>query len=167
MISATQTNTTQIADDIIGFLDSHNAIVKRIGDRVGARIKPLFLDELRYYPPKLPNQKYVRTYRLRDSFSVEYTIDNGVFTMVAKSTPPGGFTAANWYAPYVVGVIDFRSRAAAIEPIASIHAGRWTPFIDTILFWFDATDEEFKIAYDEEIGAAFGSVGRQRRGRKQ
>lgn len=66
----------------------------------------LLLEELRDYPPKLPNQRYVRTFRLRDSWQPSRIMREGTLGRVW-----GDIAYNQW-------VMDERFQAA-------IHQGRW------------------------------------------
>lgn len=75
-------------------------------------------DELRAYPPELPNQRYQRTGRRYEATVIEAQSGNNAsakaYALVSDPRYPGGRNAN----PYVVGDAYGRGQAA-------VHVGRW------------------------------------------
>ena len=75
------------------------------------------LDELQYYPPELPNQRYVRTYRLRNGWTVTIKrLSKSKFMIEVKNDTD--------YATDVMGSLALSpSEAGRFQH--DIHKGRW------------------------------------------
>jgi hypothetical protein len=153
MIQITARTNTQISDDLIQFVDSFEVMAAEIGERVFGRIQDDFLDELRYYPAPRPNQRYQRTFKLRDGWEVSYRRTEGGFLVTVANDVP--------YAKFVVGSLA-QARAAAASFQAWMHKGRWPLATETVTFWLEAFNEEFAAEFQRELGR-FGSTASRRR----
>jgi hypothetical protein len=154
MISSKLTTNTRVLDDLSAFADDFSRMAADIGQRAFDQINEPLLDELRYYPPPRPNQKYVRTLRLRDGWTVEYRRASGGFQIVVGNKTP--------YAKFVVGSLA-QARAAAASFQAWMHKGRWPLASETVTFWMEAFHEEFRKEFNQEL-AQFGGASSSRRG---
>lgn len=110
------------------------------------------LDTLQFYPPELPNQKYIRTYRLRRGWKAYIQrINPNSFAIVVSNDVE--------YTSFVVGSLaQAVSVAASFQ--ADIHRGRWSLATTTVGMAFD----DFLKAYDDKIAsklAKFGTVTRR------
>lgn len=80
-------------------------------------IREPLLDELQFYPPELPNQRYVRTYRLRNGWTVTIKRINKTSFMIEVKNPTE-------YTSDVMGSLALSpSEAASFQ--SDIHQGRW------------------------------------------
>ena len=75
---------------------------------VDAAVKDLVIPDVRLYPPERAGQRYVRSFKLRDSWQRERARRQG-------ATVVGAATNATPYAKWVVGTRDQ----------AAVHQGRW------------------------------------------
>lgn len=110
------------------------------------------LDTLRFYPPELPNQKYVRTYTLRRGWKayIQVINPNSYAVVVSNDTD---------YTSFVVGSLAIAESVAASFQ-ADIHRGRWELATKTV----GAAFAEFLKGYDQRIAqklAKFGTVTRR------
>jgi hypothetical protein len=153
VIKTTWQTNTRASDDLIEFMDDFNRLAADIGERAFRRVEPDLVDELRYYPAPRPNQRYVRTNRLRDGWEVSYRRDAGGFAVVIANDTP--------YAKFVVGSLA-QARAAAASFQAWMHKGRWPLAMETVEFWYEAFQEEFRAEFNQEL-AAFGTANSRRR----
>lgn len=153
MIKITARTNTQVLEDFNAFADSFDALAADIGERVFNQIHDDFLDELHYYPAPRPNQRYKRTFRLRDGWEVAYQRNTGGFLVTVTNGVP--------YAKFVVGSLA-QARAAAASFQAWMHKGRWPLAAETVAFWLEAFEDEFKTAFNQEL-AAFGTTSSRRR----
>ena len=71
-------------------------------------VKQLVIPDVKAYPPERAGQKYVRSYRLRDSWAAEKARRAGASVVAAATNPTP-------YARWVVGTTDQ----------AAVHQGRW------------------------------------------
>jgi hypothetical protein len=154
MIRTTVKQNTRALDELDAFMDDFARLASDIGERAFNRIQEPLLDELRYYPAPRPNQKYVRTFRLRDGWTVDYKRASGGFEIVVGNRTP--------YTKFVVGSLA-QARAAAASFQAWMHKGRWPLAVETVNFWLEAFSEEFRAEFNQEL-AAFGSASSSRRG---
>lgn len=134
---------TKPLDDLAEFAADIGRIAGDLGETAFTQIEDGFLDELRYYPAPPPNSTYVRTFTLRDGWtlSLDRTAD-GFSVVVNNSTR---------YAKYVVGSLA-KARAAAAKLQARIHQGRWPLAHDTAEFWFEAFFEVYNDLFAKELG---------------
>lgn len=154
MIRTTMRVNTRPFDELDAFLDDFNRMAADIGQRAYDRIHTPLLDELQYYPPPRPNQRYVRTFRLRDGWTVAYQRSGSGFEILIGNKTP--------YTKFVVGSLA-QARAAAASFQAWMHKGRWPLAVETVDFWLEAFAEEFRTEFNQEL-AQFGSTSSSRRG---
>lgn len=84
-----------------------------------AEVRERWLARARHYPPPLPRQRYVRTYKLRGGWT---SAGGGFVSRLLGSKTLVHVQNAVSYAPYV----QLRERQAAI------HRGRWTTTADIV-----------------------------------
>lgn len=142
MMELTGAFNVQLVDDLEAYFNNFGKEVKDVAEDVAKEIQPNFEDELKFYPPELPNQKYIRTNRLRDETALAYRVDESGITWQLGSGAP--------YDPYVRGTFNQRSRREATRSIAKIHRDRWVPLFDITRFWFEATAEQFTARFREQ-----------------
>ena len=106
------------------------------------------LDTLKFYPPELPNQKYIRTYRLRRGWKAYIEKINGnKFAFVVSNNTE--------YASMVVGSLaQAVSIAASFQ--ADIHRGRWKLATTTVGLAFD----DFLKEYDKQLSVKLSKYGK-------
>lgn len=100
------TVTVQGADALSARLQAAGKAIKPVFTEAMREATALLRKEARVYPPKLPNQKYVRTFRLRRGWKV------------TRAEAEGG-EVANVDVPYNIYVQDAKTQA-------TIHRGRWS-----------------------------------------
>ncbi len=115
-------------------------------------IREPLLDTLRVYPPKLPNQKYVRTFKLRRGWKafIQPISPNSFAVVVSNDTD---------YTSFVVGSLA-QAVSTAAQFQADIHRGRWNLATTTVSIAF----EDFLKAYDKRLASKlskFGTVTRR------
>lgn len=154
MISAKLQINTRVLDDLEVFMDDYVPMVSDAGARAYDRIREPLLDELRYYPRPRPNQRYVRTMRLRDGWEVSYQRSTGGFEVIVRNDAP--------YAKFVVGSLA-QARAAAASFQAWMHKGRWPLATETVEFWLEAFKEELQNEIRQEGLDRFGSTRSRQR----
>ena len=97
---------------------------------------PAMEEEVKYYPPELPDQQYVRTFALRDGWEFDRKVSQNTYSLnVFNDTE---------YTGYVVGKPDLRLKLGGLPP-APIHRGRWPIAGGVIRKWYriiQATYEE-------------------------
>lgn len=114
-------------------------------------IQTPFLDELKFYPPERPNQKYVRTYKLRRGWKVSIKrIDANSFALVVSN--------ATEYTSFVVGSLA-QTESAAASFQAAVHRNRWELGFNIVQRWFESYLDEFNKAMANEL-KRFGKVRR-------
>lgn len=118
-----------------------NAALKEIAERV--------VEDMKVYPDKLPNQKYVRTFTLKNSWKISgaknrYQISNSARQRIGKKKPHWG----KRYATYVVGNAKGKEQA-------QIHQGRWRVFYDVVKSYMEA----FRFHFDDKIKSYLGAEG--------
>lgn len=155
MISTKLQTNTRILDDLEAFMDDYSRMVSEAGERAYDRIRDPLLDELRYYPAPRPNQRYVRTMRLRDGWEVSFQRASGGFQVIVSNDVP--------YAKFVVGSLA-QARAAAASFQAWMHKGRWPLATETVAFWLEAFREELADEIRKEGLDRFGSTRSRQRG---
>jgi hypothetical protein len=143
-----------VLDDLNAFMDDYTRLVSDAAERAFHRILAPLLDELRYYPAQRPNQKYDRTYTLRDGWNVAFRRAATGFEVIVSN--------ATFYAKFVVGSLA-QARAAAASFQAWMHKGRWPLAFETVLFWFEAFKEELKNEIRKETLDRFGSTTSRQR----
>lgn len=154
MIRTTLSINTKPLDDLIEFADDFARMASEIGEEAYRSIEDDLIDELRYYPPPRPNQKYQRTYRLRDGWRVSFDRASDGFAIVIGNPTP--------YTKYVVGSLaQARATAAAFQ--AWMHKGRWVLAADTVEFWLEEFLSEYRERFTNEL-SQFGSSSTRRRG---
>lgn len=146
---------TQIFDDLEAFIDDYSRMVSEAGERAYDRIQDPLLDELRYYPALRPNQRYVRTMRLRDGWEVSFQRASSGFEVIVRNDVP--------YAKFVVGSLA-QARVAAASFQAWMHKGRWPLATETVAFWLQAFREELQNEIRAEGLDRFGSTRSRQRG---
>lgn len=154
MIAATWKNDTRVADDLTAYMDSFDTLVADAGERAYQRIAPDMLDELEYYPAPRPNQKYQRTYRLRDGLEIAFRREAGRFSVYVSN--------AVEYSKFVVGSLA-QARAAAASFQAWMHKGRWPLAFETVGFWYEAWRELLLEEIQKDQLERFGTVSSSRR----
>ena len=89
--------------------------IERVGESADS-----IIEIMKKYPRKLPNQKYVRTYKLQNSWKKKKLTGFG-FAIEADPVQKG-----RHYGKYVVG-------NSYGEEQAGIHAGRWKLFYEVVM----------------------------------
>lgn len=102
-------------------LSNIRAEIPRISANTIKKVAEKIVKRMRDYPPERPGQKYVRTFRLRDSFKISSTSTG--FTVKANPTSPRG----KKYGRYVIGTFD---GGIGNGGQAWMHVGRWLLFRD-------------------------------------
>lgn len=153
MIRTTLTTNTQVLDDLSAFMDDFNRMAADIGEAVYGEMQADFLDELQYYPPPRPNQKYVRTYTLRDGWTLQFRRGSRGFDVLVGNRTP--------YTKFVVGSLA-QARAAAASFQAWMHKGRWPLAIETVEFWLEDFKQEYRERFKREL-EPFGSTSTRQR----
>ena len=131
-------------DGLEAYMEQFPKKAQAIGKDVYEQIKPLLLDELRFYPPVPPRSRYVRTFRLRNNWTVTFeSLADGFKMSIQNSTA---------YAQWVVGSLA-QNEAAAKRFQQPFHAKNgWPLATQTSAFWFDAFVDEFTKAFLADIG---------------
>jgi hypothetical protein len=146
MIRSNWKINTKPIDDLIERAADFGDLVGGLAEEVFAEREAELLYELQDYPPPRPNQKYQRTYRLKNGWEVGGNrTPNGFEVEIDNSTP---------YAKYVVGSFA-KSRTAAAEFQAEVHQGRWVLAVDTLNFWYEDFTEDF----NQKFAASFAQFG--------
>ncbi len=140
--------------DIVQFADDFARLSKKIGQRAFKKIEIPLLDELRFYPPERPNQRYVRTYRLQRGWKA------GIVQLGVNSF---GLVVSNDtdYTAFVVGSLA-QAISAAARFQADVHRNRWQLATETVKFWFEAYLEELNKEFESEL-AQFGTIRNSQR----
>lgn len=172
------TNTAPI-DDLLGFLDSMNAIVEEIGQEVADRHVPLLERELATnVPPKRragdklnwtsPAQRkwwfasngggkgipYQRTGNLANAWVIDVTSEGGIFAVKVSNPAPS--------AKFVYGTLA-KDRMAAKSPQQKFHADQgWPLATELIRPVIEDMMDEFALKFRERIGE-FGTASFSRR----
>jgi len=121
---------TKPIDALVDYTKNYRDLVQEYGQDAFKQIEPHLLDELRFYPPPLPNQRYVRTYRLRGGWKAGIIqIGSDKFAMVISNDTE--------YAAMVVGSLA-QSESVAANFQRSIHKNRWPLATLTVKFWQEA-----------------------------
>lgn len=144
---------TKVLDDLAAFAGDFTRIAGDIGEDLINQFDDGLLDELRYYPPPPANSSYVRTYRLREGWTVTIQRESEGFSIIINNPTP--------YAKYVVGSLA-TARATAASFQADIHKGRWPLTTDTVSFWFEGYLEAYQARFMNELGK-FGTISSSRR----
>lgn len=153
-VRSTLKTITTIDKSIDQFVDDFNQRTYDIGQRAFKTIQAPLLDELQFYPPELPNQRYIRTYRLKRGWKAGVSrIGGDKFALVISNDVN--------YTVFVVGSLA-QAESAASRFQADIHQGRWPLATNTVKFWQDAYIEEIEKEFALEL-AAFGTVSNNRR----
>jgi len=153
-LELTSAFNVQLADDLDAYFDSFGREVEAASDAVGREIQPQFEADMTFYPARLPNQRYVRTFRLRDESSVSYrATEQGLFFDAQSGAP---------YDRYVRGTFNQRSRREATRDIARVHQGRWVPLWDITQFWQEAAKELLIDRIKQQYGEFVNTTIRRR-----
>jgi hypothetical protein len=140
--------TTFIQDTPFGKLPkAWPSIVFEIGKESFEEIRDPMLSELQFYPPKLPNQKYIRTYKLKQGWKVGYSKINANTFAVTVSNDTD-------YTSFVVGSLDI-NLSEAVKFQASIHRNRWPLASKTVGTRFD----DFVQRLDEKLNDKLSTIG--------
>ena len=135
-----KTNFPSVIDDIVDFIDVFPDIAFKIGKESFEIIREPLLDTLRIYPPELPNQKYIRTFKLRRGWKAGIQrIDHNRFAIVVSNDVE--------YTSFVVGSLS-EALALAVSFQADIHRGRWELATLTVQHQFD----DFLRIYEGKMG---------------
>lgn len=134
----------ELIDDLSAYFASLGQEIQDVAEEVGREIQPEFEGDIKFYPAELPNQRYVRTGRLRNESSVTFDASTKGLTFRVESGAP--------YDVYVRGTLNQRSRREATSRIARIHEGRWVPLWDITQFWQDAVRERFIDRFKQQYG---------------
>jgi hypothetical protein len=154
MIKQTLKTISRVDKDIEQFVKDFNRMSYELGETAFKSIREPLLDELKFYPPTLPNQKYIRTYRLRRGWKAGIKRLNGVtFALIVSNDVE--------YARFVVGSLA-QAESAAASFQAAIHQGRWPLASKTVGYWYDAFLEELDDAFAKEL-SQFGTIRKTRR----
>lgn len=153
MIRLKVTSNTKPIEDLAAFAGDFVRLSNEMATRAFDRIESDFLDELRYYPAPPPNSTYVRTFTLRDGWTLRVEEADGGFALVIENDTP--------YSKYVVGSLaKARSAAAALQ--ADVHRGRWPLAKDTVDFWQAAFFELYNEEFAREL-SRFGTTSTSQR----
>lgn len=154
MIKQTLKTISKPDKDIAVFAKEYNKLAYEAGQSAFGAIREPLLDELKFYPPELPNQQYVRTYRLRRGWKAGIRrIKGNTYSLVISNDTE--------YAAMVVGSLAQAVSAAARFQHA-IHQGRWPLAANTVKFWQDVYLEEIDKAFTD-LMKPFGRVVNTRR----
>jgi hypothetical protein len=154
VIASKLTTDTRVLDDLSAFMGDYTRMVSDAAERAFNRILGPLLDELRFYPVPRPNQKYDRSYKLRDGWNVAFRRASTGFEVIVSN--------ATSYAKFVVGSLA-QARAAAASFQAWMHRGRWPLAFETVIFWFEAFKEELQNEIRRETLDRFGSTASRQR----
>jgi hypothetical protein len=89
---------------------------RSVGRKVANRHKSLLERDLRFYVPKLPGQRYKRTFAMRRGWKVKVTAPRPGFVVTTSNKVS--------YTHFVVGQPDLRTRVGG-KGQSKIHKGRW------------------------------------------
>lgn len=144
MIRAHMKFDTRALDYLSNYADRFAQRALDIGERVYDQLADEALEDLRRYPAPPPNSKYVRTYRLRNSWRIGLIPASNGFTIefINDARDKRGVE----YSKYVQGSLA-QARAAAAKAQAWMHKGHWPLAVDTV----NAFYELFMEAYQEEF----------------
>lgn len=127
--SKLELNTKPI-DALRDYAKNYRDLVQEYGQDAFKEIETPLLDELRFYPPPLPNQKYVRTYKLKRGWKAGImSVGVSRFALVISND-------VNYTAMVVGSLAQAESVAANFQ--RAIHQGRWPLATLTVKFWQDA-----------------------------
>lgn len=142
-----KTNFTSVFSEIEGLVNDFPRIAFETGDESFKVIREPLLDTLRFYPPKLPNQRYVRTFKLRRGWKAFIQrIDSNRFAIVVSNDTD--------YTSFVVGTLaQTESVAASFQ--SAIHQGRWRLATTTVEEQFN----EFLRVYDKKLSEKLSNLG--------
>lgn len=141
-------------NDLLHFVDDFTSIAQDIGQETFRDIENNLLDELKFYPPPPPNNRYVRTYRLRAGWKAGITrISNDRFALVVSNDTE--------YTAFVVGSLA-QALSVAARFQADVHKNRWRLASETVAFWFDAYLEKVDAGFKTEL-SKFGRIRNTRR----
>ena len=148
MIQTTmKSNFTPFFDSLGKFAEDFPRIAFETGQTAFKKTREPLLDELRIYPPKLPNQKYIRTFKLRRGWKVFIQrINPKSFAIVVSNNVD--------YTSFVVGSLAI-AESVADSFQADIHRGRWKLATITVQEQF----HEFLIEYDKQLEKQLGQFG--------
>lgn len=154
MIKTTLKTISRPSKDISQFAKEYNKLAYEAGQEAFSAIREPLLDELKFYPPELPNQRYVRTYRLRRGWKAGVKRINGnTYSLVVSNDTE--------YTAFVVGSLA-KTVSAAQRFQAAIHRGRWLLATETVQFWFNAYLEEIDKRFTDKFSDFGTVVNRQR-----
>jgi hypothetical protein len=124
-------------------------LTQELAEKAFRQIESPLLDELRFYPPERPGQRYVRTFRLRRGWKASLErINNDTTALVVSNDVE--------YASFVVGSLAQRVSAGARFQ-ADIHKGRWPLATETVSFWQIAYFEILQDEFEREL-SQFGTI---------
>lgn len=147
-----ESNFTPFLKEYEQFARDFPKVAYEVGQDVWQAKREPLLDTLREYPPPLPNQKYIRTYRLRRGWKafIQRVNANSFAVVVSNDVD---------YTSFVIGSLAQATSVAASFQ-ADIHRGRWKLATTTVGLAF----EDFLKAYDDKLAqrlAQFGTVTRR------
>jgi hypothetical protein len=150
---------TKVLDSISNYAARFDERVFEIGQKAYERLADDVLDELQQYPPPPPDSKYVRTYRLRNSWRIGIIPATGGFTIEILNDARDERGVE--YSKYVVGSLA-TVRATALKAQAWMHKGRWPLAADTVGAWYELFMEAYLEEFQKEL-ANYGSTAASRR----
>lgn len=122
--------------------------VYEAGERSYNKLADVLLDDVRSYPPPPPNSQYVRTFALRNGWTLGILKVGGGFAIELFNKVP--------YAKYVVG-----SLAQALEAASSfqamVHQGRWRLVSEIFKAFRELFEEDFNAELVKELND-YGTV---------
>ena len=129
-------------------------IMIETGHETWGQLEQPTLDLLRFYPPELPNQKYIRTYKLRRGWKAFiHQIDPRSFAVTISNAVD--------YTSFVVGSLALAESVAASFQ-ADIHKGRWPLATITAKKAF----ADFLQGFDKNLSNKLSKYGTVRRTRQ-
>lgn len=149
---------TKVLDGLSNYAARFDQRCFEIGERVYNKLADDVLDELRVYPSPPPNSKYVRTYRLYNSWRISIIPATGGFTIeiLNDATDKRG----KEYSKYVKGSLA-KARAVAAKAQAWMHKGRWPLAADTVNAWYELFMEEYQAEFAQDL-ANYGATSARR-----
>lgn len=142
-------------DELSHFARSFGEFAFDIYEETAAEIEPEMLADLQFYPPVPPGSKYVRTFKLRDSWVIRiYPVSESEF--VFEVSNDAGYTQ------WVVGSLAQSVEAAARFQRDFHKKNGWILATETVTFWFETFLDLYESRFDQALGQ-FGSSSVNRR----
>ena len=145
---------SSVDKDLEYFARDFTKLSKELADKAFKQIETPLLDELRFYPPERPNQKYVRTFRLKRGWKAG---------IVSLGVDRFGFFISNnvEYTVYVVGSLA-QAESVAARFQADVHKNRWFLATKTATYWQGVYLETLDDLFADEL-SSFGTISNRRR----